>query len=144
MSFRKILVAVESEPVAAHAADVGAELARALGAEMAFVHVVDSSLGYPADIGVPPNELTALAKQEAKKLVNDFRQRLPPQSAALEFIPVGGPATEIVKAAKEWPADLIVIGSHGRGGVQRALLGSVAEGVMRHAPCPVMVVRAKE
>ena len=144
MSFRKILVAVESEPVAAHAADVGAELARALGAEMAFVHVVDSSLGYPTDIGVPPNELIALAKQEAKKLVNDFRQRLSPQSAALEFIPVGGPATEIVNAAKEWPADLIVIGSHGRGGLQRALLGSVAEGVMRHAPCPVMVVRAKE
>jgi nucleotide-binding universal stress UspA family protein len=56
VSFRKILVAVESEPVAAHAADVGAELARALGAEMAFVHVIDSSLGYPADTGVPPNE----------------------------------------------------------------------------------------
>lgn len=47
-----------------------------------------------------------------------------------------------VNAAKEWPADLIVIGSHGRGGVKRALLGSVAEGVMRHAPCPVLVVRA--
>jgi nucleotide-binding universal stress UspA family protein len=88
--------------------------------------------------------MVALAKQDAKKLVNDFRQRLTPQSAALEFIPVGGPATEIVKAAKEWPADVIVIGSHGRVGVQRALLGSVAEGVMRHAPCPVMVVRMKE
>jgi nucleotide-binding universal stress UspA family protein len=111
---------------------------------MAFVHVVDSSLGHPADAGVPPNELMALAKQEGKKLVRDFRQRLPPQSAALEFFPVGGPATEIVKAAREWPADLIVIGSHGRGGVQRALLGSFSEGVMRHAPCPVLVVRAKE
>lgn len=144
MTIRKILIAVDSEPVAAHAADIGAELARALGAETALVHVVDSSLGYPADTGVPPNELTALAKQEAKKLVSDFRQRLPPQSAALEFIPVGGPAAEIVKAAKEWPADLIVIGSHGRGGVQRALLGSVAEAVMRHAPCLVLVVRAKE
>lgn len=144
MAFRKILIAVDSEPVAAHAADVAAELARAVGAEMAFVHVVDSSLGYPADTGVPPAELIALAKQEAKKLVSDFRQRVSPQSAALEFIQVGGPATEIVKAAKEWPADLIVIGSHGRGGVQRALMGSVAEGVMRHAPCPVMVIRAKE
>jgi nucleotide-binding universal stress UspA family protein len=144
MAFRKILIAVGNEPVAARAADVGAELARTLGAEMAFVHVVDSSLGYPADTGVPPDELLALAKQEGKKLVRHFRQRLSPQSAALEFLPVGGPATEIVKTAKEWPADLIVIGSHGRAGVQRALLGSVAEGVMRHAPCPVLVVRAKE
>jgi nucleotide-binding universal stress UspA family protein len=85
-----------------------------------------------------------LAKHEAKTLINEFRQRLAPQSNALEFVPVGGSATEIAKAAKEWPADLIVIGSHGRSGVKRALLGSVAEGVMRHAPCPVLVVRAKE
>jgi nucleotide-binding universal stress UspA family protein len=46
-----------------------------------------------------------------------------------------------VNAAKEWPADVIVIGSHGRAGVTRVLLGSVAEAVMRHAPCPVLVVR---
>ncbi|WP_145723421.1 universal stress protein [Mesorhizobium tianshanense] len=52
------------------------------------------------------------------------------------------PADEIVKAAGEWPADLIVIGSHGRGGVQRALLGSVADGVIRHASCPILVIRA--
>ena len=144
MAIRKILVTVDSEPVAAHAADVGAELARSLGAEIAFVHVVDPAFAYPADTGVPPKELMDLAKQEAKKLVSEFRQRLAPQSIALEFIQVGGPAAEIVKAAKEWPADLIVIGSHGRGGIKRALLGSVAEGVMRHAPCPVLVVRANE
>jgi universal stress protein A len=54
---------------------------------------------------------------------------------------VGKPAAEIVNAAKEWPADVIVIGSHGRAGVTRVLLGSVAEAVMRHAPCPVLVVR---
>jgi nucleotide-binding universal stress UspA family protein len=48
-----------------------------------------------------------------------------------------------VRAAKAWPADLIVIGSHGRAGIVRTLLGSVAEGVMRHASCPVLVVRAQ-
>jgi nucleotide-binding universal stress UspA family protein len=146
MNFRRILIAVDSEPLAVHAADVGAELARALQAEMAFVNVVDPSLCYPdpADSGVPTNELIALAKQEAKKLVGEFHQRLTPQSTALEFLPVGSPATEIVKAAKEWQADVIVIGSHGRRGLVRTLLGSVAEHVMRHAPCPVLVVRAKE
>jgi nucleotide-binding universal stress UspA family protein len=60
VTFRKILIAVGNEPVAAHAADVGADLARTLGAEMAFVHVIESSLGYPADTGVPPNELLAI------------------------------------------------------------------------------------
>jgi universal stress protein A len=59
-------------------------------------------------------------------------------------MPIDHPAAEIVKAVKEWPANLIVIGSHGRGGIQRAVLGSVAEAVMRHAPCPVMVIKAEE
>lgn len=144
MTFRKILIAVDSEPVAVHAADIGVELARALGAEMAFVTVVDSSLGYPADTGASPDELLSLAKQDAKGMLDDFRQRLSQQAGALEFILTGSPATEIVKAAKEWLADVIVIGSHGRRGVPRVLLGSVAEGVMRHAPCPVLVIRAQE
>lgn len=144
MTFRKILIAVDSEPVATHAADVGVELAQALGAEMAFVTVVDSSLGYPADTGVSPDELLSVAKQDAKGMLDDFRQRLAQQTGAMEFILTGSPATEIVKAAREWPADVIVIGSHGRRGVPRVLLGSVAEGVMRHAPCPVLVIRAKE
>jgi nucleotide-binding universal stress UspA family protein len=52
------------------------------------------------------------------------------------------PATRIVELAKQWPADLIVMGSHGRGGVQRMLRGSVAEQVMRHAPCPILIAPA--
>jgi universal stress protein A len=58
------------------------------------------------------------------------------------LIPIGKPASAIVKAAPDWPADVIVIGSHARGGVSRLLLGSVAEAVMCHAPCPVLDVRA--
>ena len=55
----------------------------------------------------------------------------------------GAPAATIVKAARDWAADLMVIASHGRSSASRALLGSVAEGVMRNAPCPVLVVRAQ-
>jgi nucleotide-binding universal stress UspA family protein len=144
MSFRKILIAVDSEPVAARAADIGVELARALGAEVALIHVIDTSLVLGGDTGIPPNELIARAEQEGQRLVAGFRQRLSLPTTALEFVLSGSPASEIVKAAKEWTADLIVIGSHGRGGIQRALLGSVAEWVMRHAPCPVLIIRAKE
>jgi len=63
-------------------------------------------------------------------------------ATTLEFLPVGHAASEIIKAAREWPADLIVVGSHGRGGVDRVVLGSVAEAVVRRAPCPVRVKRA--
>lgn len=143
MVFKKILVAIDGEPIAAHAADLGTELARLAGAEMAFIHVIDSSLVNAADTGIQPEVLVAAAKEEAKKLIADFRKRLPRQAVALEFVQVGSPATEIVNAARDWPADLIVIGSHGRGGVKRVLLGSVAEGVMRHAPCPILVARTK-
>jgi nucleotide-binding universal stress UspA family protein len=138
--FRKILIALDDEPIAAHAADIGAELARLAGSEMAFIRVIDAELVNPADTA---DVLVASAKEEARKLIDDFRKRLPQQPAALDFVQIGSPVTEIVKAAKDWPADLIVIGSHGRGGIRRALLGSVAEGVMRQAPCPVLVVRAK-
>jgi nucleotide-binding universal stress UspA family protein len=141
--FRKILVAVDNEPIAAHAADIAAELARQGGAELAFIHVIDPALVNAADTGLQPAVLVASAKDEARRMIADFHKRLPEQQAALEFVEIGEPASEIVGAAKDWPADLVVIGSHGRGGIRRALLGSVAEAVMRQAPCPVLVARAR-
>jgi len=143
MLFGKILIAVDSAPIAAHAADVGCELARLAGAEVALIHVIDPELVNAADTGIQPAVFAASAKDEARKLIDAIRLRLP-QGNAREFVEIGGAASEIVKAAKDWPADLIVIGSHGRSGLKRALLGSVAEAVMRHAPCPVLVVRAKD
>jgi nucleotide-binding universal stress UspA family protein len=70
-------------------------------------------------------------------------------AAQLEFkgfhpsvsVPDADPRHAIVEAASEWPADLIVMGSHGRRGLDRLLLGSVAESVVRHAPCSVHIVR---
>jgi nucleotide-binding universal stress UspA family protein len=143
MSFQRIIIAVDGSAFAAHAADVGFELARSLGAETALVYVVDPSVVVAPEGGYPAGELIALAEQDGQRLLAGFSQRASVQPPPLEFIQVGKPATEIVKAAQEWPADLIVIGSHGRGGVQRLLLGSVAEGVMRHAKCPVLVVRSE-
>jgi nucleotide-binding universal stress UspA family protein len=143
MLFQRILVAVDGEPIAARAADIAAELARLAGSELAFIHAIDPELVNAADTGIQPDVFAASAKEDARKLIESFRSRLTQPSSALEFTPVGIPPTEIINAAKDWPADLIVIGSHGRGGLTRALLGSVAEDVMRHAPCPVLVVRAK-
>ena len=142
VTFRHILIAVDDSPIAAHAADVGVALARSLEAEVAFVHVYGPPVPYDSDLGVPVAELAAQAEAEGKRLLAGFRARLELPAPALEFARAGTPSAEIARAAKDWPADLVVIGSHGRGGVQRILLGSVAEGVMREAPCPVLVVRA--
>ena len=142
MSFKRILIAVDNEPVAAHAADIGMELSRELNAETALVYVI--AIDYMGDTGISSEQLIALAEQEGKQVLNDFSQRLAPKSGALTFLLRGVPGAEIVKAAREWPAELIVIGSHGRSGMQRALLGSVAEAIMRHVPSPGLVVRAKD
>ncbi len=144
MSFKKILIAVDESAFAAHAASVGIELAKLLEAEVAFVNVVDSSAARGApEVGVPADRLIAMAKQEAKDLLAAFRARAAASPPALEFVELGKPADKVVEAAKNWPADLIVLGSHGRGAVLNLLLGSVAEGVLRHAHCPVLVVRAE-
>lgn len=142
MSFKKVLIAIDASPVAAHAAEVGADLARALNAEIALIHVFSVDVPYGSDIGIPPKELEARADAEGQSVIEGFRERMR-LTSALTFAVAGVPAVEVAKAAKEWSADLIVVGSHGREGMQRALLGSVAEGVMRRAPCPVLVVRAK-
>lgn len=144
MSFKRVLIAIDDSPIAARAADVGIELARSLKAALAFVSVVDPMQGLAPESGYSASELYAAAAREAKALVDRFTSRVGSELPGLGFVSIGRPAHEIVKTAIEWPADVIVIGSHGRGGVRRALLGSIAEGVVRHATCPVLVVRAPE
>ena len=144
MTFRRILIAVDESPVASYAAEVGLELSRALQGELALVHVQTAPVSYGTETGVPPSELMALAKTEGRTLLARIRERLSLPDSAQQFLLAGVPATEIVEAARGWAAEVIVIGSHGRGGMRRALLGSVAEAVMRQAHCPVLVVRGKD
>jgi nucleotide-binding universal stress UspA family protein len=138
--FKRVLIAVDGEPVAAHAAEIGVQLACSLGAEVAFIHAIDPGLTYSP--GIAPDQLIAEAERDARRMLAELKS-LTPSLPALEFIRVGKPAHEILTAATEWPASVIVIGSHGRRGISRVLMGSVAEAVMRNAPCPALVVRAK-
>lgn len=140
MSFKKILVAVDGSAIAARAVDVAAELADELQAHAALVYAIDPALLAPGvDIAPPQYEMTAT--QEGDTLLADARAMFPPAMSVQRFIVQGPPGAEIVKTANEWRADLIVLGSHGRSGIARAFVGSVAEAVMRHAACPVLVVR---
>ena len=70
---------------------------------MALVYVLESAVGYAGDIS--PGELLASAEQEGKDLLNEFSQRLASKLRALKFLPIGVPGEEIIKAAREWPAD---------------------------------------
>lgn len=143
MPFQKVLVAVDSDPVAVKAAEVGVELATALAAELALISVADRGLADAAVPEMPRDELLTDAREHARQVIADLAPKLAPGTTTLTFMPEGEPAEQIVKTAEAWQADLVVIGSHGRGALGRMLLGSVAEAVMRRAPCPVLVVRGK-
>jgi len=115
-----------------------AALAKSMGASLLIVHVEEPPLAYGGGelyYGLPePDSGRILAMLEAVK----------PKDPAVSFthrLTMGDPAGEIVRIAEDEGAELIVLGTHGRTGVTRLLMGSVAEVVVRRAPCPVLVYR---
>jgi len=149
IALKNILVATDfSEPSDAALA-YGRALARTFGATLHVVHVVDNvpTLVYGAEAyAVPMPELqeeidNAARKQLADLLVDNDRPPLPVRPILLTS---NASAAAIVDYAKSERVDLIVAGTHGRGGVAHLLMGSVAERVVRTAPCPVLTVRHPE
>jgi nucleotide-binding universal stress UspA family protein len=141
MAFKRVLIAVDTGEVGVHATLTGLELASALGAEIAFIHVVGPAVSDAGWFPVASSALTQRPGDVISEVLTSLRGRAPIPADPVRFVPVGDPAMSIAEAAGAWPADLVVVGSHGRDGVGRMMMGSVAEGVTRHAPCPVLVVR---
>jgi nucleotide-binding universal stress UspA family protein len=141
MPFKRILIAVDFSEIGAHATLVGLELASALGAEVAFIHVIAPAISDGGWFPVASSELTQQPGDEISRVLTGLRAEVSVPADSARFVPVGDPVASIAEAARGWQADLVVIGSHGRDGVGRVALGSVAEGVARRAPCPVLIVR---
>ena len=142
MTFSKIIIAVEKPPLAFKVAQTGFSLAKSLQARVHLIHVVDPALtvGYP-DVGILPSQALELLKQEAHELSAQLIQMYGQNVNTFYFILEGRPAKEILLTAKDEQADIIVMGTHGKSPLKQILLGSVAEEVLRHAPCPVLLVR---
>lgn len=143
-----VLVATDFGETSDVALTYGRNLTRAFGGTLHILHVADNLATTAAADFYPTSleELQAQVEDAARKrldalLTSDDR-------AQLRATPVvrasGGIAHTIVEYAKEIPADLIVVGTHGRGPVAHLFMGSVAEKVVRMAPCPVLVVRPNE
>ncbi len=121
------------------------ELADAFHAELQVLHVIDNPYDFAGPIPRYLPEANAFL-QTLKDAANaELNQTLTPEEVARYratlSLCIGTPAAEIVRFAKDRRADLVVIGTHGRGPVWHMLLGSVAEKVVRHAHCPVLTVR---
>lgn len=141
MSFSRVLIAVDGSAASFDAARAGFELAAALSANVTTVYAVEPPVSYSDQIGIPANELVQVAGRDDEDVVEALRRAVHVPEGTPHLVRVGHPADIVLQVARDWPADLIVIGSHGRRGLGRALLGSVAESVVRRTPCPVLVVR---
>ena len=123
------------------------EVAKTNGATLELLHVMTPILPMPGDGYISPrtyDELTAAATESARKKMQGLVKAARAAGVkAKSTIATGGPADRIVRAARTKRADLIVMGTHGRTGVSRFLLGSVASRVIATSPCPVLTVRGK-
>lgn len=141
MSFGRILIAVDGSATSFDAARTGFDLAVALSAQVATIYAVEPPVSYSGEIGIPGDELLQVASVDDEDVIEPLRRAVHVPEGTPHLVRVGHPADVILHAARDLPADLIVIGSHGRSGLGRVFLGSVAESVVRRASCPVLVVR---
>jgi nucleotide-binding universal stress UspA family protein len=141
MDPKHILVATDFGDEAAKALDVGVELAKKYGATITLLHVYEiPPYPYPA-MPVAVDFVTPIRDAAQKQLASAFEAlKLRGVEARSELL-YGPPGSAILETAEHRKADLIVVGTHGRKGVMRALLGSVAEKVVRLAQVPVLTVR---
>ncbi len=149
-SIRQILVPVDFSEPSRVAFDYAADLARVLGASLDVLHVWEPPSFIPTVnvMGATGTNLSLLelieqnAERALKELVSAAAER--GISVRASRAEAGTPAHTITEAAKNGHYDLVVIGTRGRTGLSRAFIGSVAERVVRHAPCPVLSVRTPE
>ena len=139
---KTIVVPIDFSPPSKNALRYAVRLAEQFGSVLRLVHVVEPApfLGDLSDVGLirSDGEIARVAKVQLQALAQDEIEELVP---VYPEVRIGKPYNEIVAAAKVSSADLIVIATHGYTGLKHVLLGSTAERVVRHAPCPVLVVR---
>ncbi len=147
--YKKILCPIDGSPTSEVGMREAASLAKSMGAQLRFFHVMEfqpAMLGYEGGPVMPAmfdalRQSTAEVVARARKFA--LEQNIEATVGSVEAI---GTRTSdsIIEEARSYGADLIVLGTHGRRGVRRMLLGSDAEAVAREAPCAVLLVRAPE
>jgi nucleotide-binding universal stress UspA family protein len=149
MTYKRILVPVDGSPTSNLGLREAMRLAKGQRASLQLVHVADQHyvLMISPEAGLNLTDLISSLKQSGRRILRKAdalvkRQGLKCSSVLLETL-TGPAADPIVRQAKKWRADLIVIGTHGRRGVRRLVMGSDAEQIVRTSPVPVLLVRSK-
>jgi nucleotide-binding universal stress UspA family protein len=141
--FTKVLVGTDFSDSAVRAVEMALDVATRYGATLAVVHAWDvPSLGYGGMMQAPVDFITPIEQAAREQLEALAKQlRAAPNAPEVEALLYQGVAWDrLLAAVDETKADLVVVGTHGRTGIRRALLGSVAERVVRLCPVPVLTV----
>lgn len=138
-----ILVPTDLSAGAQEAVDYACALARSLDATVHFLNVISiPALGVPElGVAMATTVIDSIVKDNEKALEELSRRMCDKAKLGQVLLRTGDARDVILSTARELGADLIVMGTHGRRGVSRVLLGSVAEAIVRTAPCPVLTVR---
>ena len=145
--YQHILVPIDGSPTSQRALEEALGLARQVGqgAQLELLHVVEMILFPDSEIYFNYAELQKIMRSSGEKILAQAEKMVRRAGIAVQkrLLEADGEriATVIVEEARRWPADLIVIGTHGRSGFSRILFGSVAEGVVHTADVPVLLVR---
>jgi len=145
--FKRILVCTDGSEIAAHAALVASDLAWKFGADVTLLNVVNPAplvAPYAMAVEAAPNteELIRIAEESQKTVLSNATAPFEREGVNVKVrAEMGQPVDCIVRVAEEEKSDLIVLASRGLGGFSRLMLGSVSDGVLHHAHCPVLIVR---
>ncbi len=149
VTFSAILFPADFSELSLRALDCAKGLAEKFNAKMYCLHVVDEAYQYwtgvspeSIPVGPPPDELLTIGRQRMERFVSEYLANFS-QDLTTHVI-LGRPFAGIVKYAREQDIDMIVMATHGRGGIAHVLLGSTAEKVVRKAHCAVLTVRTAE
>ena len=145
---KHILIPVDFSEHSGRALTYGASMAKELGARVLALHVLRPAFRYiPLEESVwgatvTVDQLSKLLEENAKQSFETFLEQQPEaiRGSIDHEVVLGDPAHAVLDRAEKGDVDLIVVGSHGREGISRWVMGSVAERIVRHAHCPVLVV----
>lgn len=146
MEFKQILIPIDFSACSKRAIDAGIAMARQFGAQVHLLHIVEPAAAAPLALAgvLPQGEMVERLEENARELIRKLVDEYGKDVKVDGLVAAGSPPLEIARFAKRNNIDLIVTATHGRTGIGHVLMGSVAERLVRHAPCPVMVVPSKE
>jgi nucleotide-binding universal stress UspA family protein len=139
-AFKRILVAVDESQQAGFAIDVASRLAGELKAQLILVHISPATGPFTPEFAFVEPEMRAQYLRAGEAVLNQAKARVPDMMPVETVLRQGVAADQILDVATTFDADLIVIGTHGRGRFTQVVIGSVAAAVARKATCPVITV----